>query len=601
LNKAWFSAALAALILLNLAAGPGWTALRAEGFADPAFQAAWERTDKPVADGTVKRSFYWGPAPLQQQTELYAEGTGGKRLVQYFDKSRMEINNPAGNRGDPFYVTNGLLTVELMTGRMQVGNSQFTDRYPAGIPLASDTDDKEAPTYATFGKLMSRAENKLGQRVINRIERDGRITSTTDGSRPGPETVAYYEPSTGHNVPAIFQEFLNKSGPVWSGGKLRTERLSDPWYYATGFPVTEAYWAKVRVNGQTDTDVYIQAFQRRVLTYVPSLPAEFQVQMGNIGLHYYDWRYKDAGRPGIQPTPSPHATPASQPAGKLTVSGAVKTNLTLSMADLAAGKQQSQQVTFTEQGGRTETHTYRGPLLLDLLTRAGGEGSAGRDLLVRYIVATGKGNQRAVLSWGEIDPIFAGTKVIVAHERDGARLPAEEGTFRLIIPSDKSGARSLSGLSHLEVRTIPPQQPSGGVLRITGAVSKPLSLTPADLAARNPTTLQVTYMAGGVVDAHTYKGVPLLQLLDEAGVRTGENPQQGMLTRYIVASGNDGRQAIVSWGEIDPTYAGVKVMVAYEENGLPIGNLARLVVPSDVRGGRYTPYLLSLDVRDAGP
>lgn len=65
MKKAWSSVALAALILLSLAAGSGGTALRVAGFADTAFQATWERTDKPLADGTVKRSFYWGPAPLE--------------------------------------------------------------------------------------------------------------------------------------------------------------------------------------------------------------------------------------------------------------------------------------------------------------------------------------------------------------------------------------------------------------------------------------------------------------------------------------------------------------------------------------------------------
>jgi hypothetical protein len=42
-------------------------------------------------------------------------------MVQYFDKSRMEINNPNGDKNSPFYVTNGLLTVELMSGKIQVG------------------------------------------------------------------------------------------------------------------------------------------------------------------------------------------------------------------------------------------------------------------------------------------------------------------------------------------------------------------------------------------------------------------------------------------------------------------------------------------------
>jgi hypothetical protein len=100
-------------------------------FADPAFQATWQRTDKPLADGTVKRGYFWGPQPGAVKMEQYAQGTGGARLVQYFDKSRMEINNPNGNKSDPFYVTNGLLTVELITGYMQKGNSSRVLRWPA--------------------------------------------------------------------------------------------------------------------------------------------------------------------------------------------------------------------------------------------------------------------------------------------------------------------------------------------------------------------------------------------------------------------------------------------------------------------------------------
>ncbi|HYO50674.1 MAG TPA: hypothetical protein VEW94_12560, partial [Chloroflexia bacterium] len=47
----------------------------------------------------------------------------------------------------------------------------------------------------------------------------------------------------------------------------------------------------------------------------------FKVQMGNIGQHYYDWRYKEAGRPTTQPTPvsqptttGPQATATTAPA-----------------------------------------------------------------------------------------------------------------------------------------------------------------------------------------------------------------------------------------------------------------------------------------------
>ena len=44
----------------------------------------------------------------------------------------------------------------------------------------------------------------------------------------------------------------------------------------------------------------LQAYERRVLTYVPTNPEGFQVEMGNIGQHYYDWRYS-AGLARPQP------------------------------------------------------------------------------------------------------------------------------------------------------------------------------------------------------------------------------------------------------------------------------------------------------------
>src|SRR5436305_3780860 len=102
-----------------------------------AFQNTWTRTDQLVASGAIKRSWYWGPSVTWTTREIYVDDpTGtGSRLVEYFDKSRMEINNPAGDKSNPFYVTNGLLTVELISGRMQIGNNTFEDRKPATINI----------------------------------------------------------------------------------------------------------------------------------------------------------------------------------------------------------------------------------------------------------------------------------------------------------------------------------------------------------------------------------------------------------------------------------------------------------------------------------
>src|SRR5687767_13417381 len=108
-------AAMLPVVLLVGAAGVAAPiAAQPEVFRDAAFESVWTRTDLLVKNGTVKRSYYWGPQPGFGTYEDYAEGLGGKRLVQYFDKSRMEINDPNANRSDPFYVTNGLLSVELI-------------------------------------------------------------------------------------------------------------------------------------------------------------------------------------------------------------------------------------------------------------------------------------------------------------------------------------------------------------------------------------------------------------------------------------------------------------------------------------------------------
>jgi hypothetical protein len=62
------------------------------------------------------------------------------------------------------------------------------------------------------------------------------------------------------------------------------------WVFTMGYPVSEPFWASVQVGGNQRM-VLIQIFQRRVLTYDPANPSAWQVEMGNVGRHYYRWRY----------------------------------------------------------------------------------------------------------------------------------------------------------------------------------------------------------------------------------------------------------------------------------------------------------------------
>lgn len=303
-------------------------------FAHPAFERNWQRTDRPVAAGTTKRSWMWGPQPLSgalQEQYLEAPNGSGQRMVQYFDKSRMEINNPNAPANNPFYVTNGLLTVELIWGFMQIGERNFTQRYPAEIALASDTDDTGAPTYLSFQAVSNGpsgdkvAPDRRGQKVTETINRRGQTGSDPTKASEAGTNVVQYVSETKHNIPGVFWNFLNQSGPTYdpNTGQFSSGQLIVPWFFATGFPISEAYWSIVKIAGKLE-DVLIQAYERRVLTYVPTAPEGFKVQMGNIGQHYYDWRYKDAGRPGgVQPPPPSGATATPQPPVSGRLSGQV--------------------------------------------------------------------------------------------------------------------------------------------------------------------------------------------------------------------------------------------------------------------------------------
>lgn len=60
----------------------------------------------------------------------------------------------------------------------------------------------------------------------------------------------------------------------------------------------------VPVAGQW-TDVLAQCFERRCLTYTPGNQPGWQVEAGNIGQHYYMWRYGESPQEPVTPSPPP--------------------------------------------------------------------------------------------------------------------------------------------------------------------------------------------------------------------------------------------------------------------------------------------------------
>ena len=283
--------------------------------AEALFVDVWDKADGPVAAGRAARSWLWGPNTFLLARENYKESPGGERYIAYFDKARMELTHPSND-----FVTNGLLVVEMMSGKYQDGDSYYvaSPDGPATINVVGDTGNWL--TYARFAAYASlnndkRATNQVGQTIDKALSEAGGVVGA--GSRVGQQKIAFFEPTLGHNVPSVFWDYLNQTGVVYSHAIQNfTDGQPINWLADAGFPITEAYWVKQKVNGQLK-DVLVQAFQRRTLTFTPDNPVAYQVEMGNVGRHYVKWGYHlDLPVPQTLPAPvvvAPAAPPPPPP------------------------------------------------------------------------------------------------------------------------------------------------------------------------------------------------------------------------------------------------------------------------------------------------
>jgi hypothetical protein len=246
--------------------------LAADSFAAPAFDQRW-RQDEQITPN------FWGPLALAHpgQTEDYtrippcAPGAAcpaiailDHRLVQYFDKGRMELNQDGS-------VTSGLLAKEMITGKMQTGDTTFEARDPAAIPVAGDLDNL-FPLYKDLGKPVPPQPAAAGSSVQTEITPSGPVPAANVPQDPA-AAIAVTDNITGLPIPRIFVDFRERMGTQ-----------------VIGLAISPPVWAQVKVAG-VPRRVLMQAFERRVLTYNAANPDPFKVEFGNVGAHYYRWRY----------------------------------------------------------------------------------------------------------------------------------------------------------------------------------------------------------------------------------------------------------------------------------------------------------------------
>ena len=326
----------------------------------PAIALRWAADDAEIASGSASRTWTWGPTIFRSALEPYAEAPDGQRGVWYLDKARMEITRPDDDPEQPWFVTSGLLVRELMSGKLQIGDTLSHELTPADVPVAGDLDAPldQTITYLDLRPLASldndhRAPSRIDFDTVV-VEQLGKSGVVTQEERLLQYDVhlAAYDDVLGHNIPQVFAE------------TLPAEKL----LYIAGRPLTEPYWTTVPIN-HAPTDVLIQAFERRVLTYTPTNPAGWQVEWGNVGRQYAQWRYSVAeDGPPIDPGTALEEQSAIQDLARLSADAAQiamarRGEVAAAVLDMQSG------VIFSINGSRSFAmfSTVKVPIMLGVL------------------------------------------------------------------------------------------------------------------------------------------------------------------------------------------------------------------------------------------
>ncbi len=138
-----------------------------------------------------------------------------------------------------------------------------------------------------------------------------------------------------------------------------------------------------------------------------------------------------------------------------------------------------------------------------------------------------------------------------------------------------------------------------GTLMVDGQVLNPLMLTVESLQHNYTTfSMDAIYKSGDDTITASFMGVKLWDILSASQPNLNADVKNDKLSMFIVATGSDGYETVISWGEIDPDFGNQPILVAFEQDGQPIDGL-RLIVPGDAHDGRYVSRLVNLSLRDA--
>lgn len=173
-----------------------------------------------------------------------------------------------------------------------------------------------------------------------------------------------------------------------------------------------------------------------------------------------------------------------------------------------------------------------------------------------------------------------------------------------IVDAETRSSRAPHIAPALPLLTVAQERRYSPSLRLVGGVERPAVYALSDLQALPAEEVEVDFLTGTGMQHHRYRGVRLSTLILQAGPLFNPNVRNDALHWYVRIDATDGYWVILAWAEIDPGFANKPVLVAYEEDGALLGEMdgmARLVVPGDLRGGRYVSNISTITLLKAEP
>ena len=299
----------------------------------------------------------------------------------------------------------------------------------------------------------------------------------------------------------------------------------------------------------------------------------------------------------------------------LAISGIVKNPQRLTLEDLGRLQTVTVQANEVDRQGRFHGFfQHRAVPLKTLLDMAHIQKEASdfaKPIDVAIRVRDRQGRQ-VVLSWGEVyysNPAevtiaLSADPVIPRHPGDKAQLATLQrrvGLPKLLLTGDFYTERYLEDVVSIEVMDLHPDiridrsaRLYSDSFRIDGLVGKPLELK--DLSRHPQIEVHKKLFGGshGFRGLHRYRGVPLVKLLEQAGV-------QPDLDKAVLVSAPDGYRALFAMGELFLSPEGRRIIVATAKNGQSFkdsGGKFTMIVPDELTEDRDIQAVVRIEVVD---